>query len=1023
MKKLLMFLIIFSICAFCIISKGKLVLAGANSYIDVEITEGGSQLELENEHRYIITKDVLFTGDAQKRSGLKVQPDSKVIIEIKKDVTLTCQGFDSENTVLGGGAGIEVPESSILIITGEGYLNAYGGNGSSGFDGENGQPGAFSTKDHGRIYAGAGGNGGEGGGGAGAGIGGCGGEGAIGGTGGIFIGTEDENGKTYLFPDSEIPCALCNWEKGDCNGFNGQNGCDAYDGMNAGSIYIIGSLICNIQGGLEGFNDGRSGKQGASADDIGSGYKYNYSAGKSGGGGGGQKGHAAFPIGGGGAGGAGGGGGGAGSTRVQEDGRGFPNAGNGGVGGSVGSTGTKAGSQKGGDGGNGGASGAAGSVYRISIGKNVYIDKFSIAGYYLGEYYLDENTADIYTKEETYNVINKNSFIEICKEIECLNCYESYTCLDFSDKGYKTTNSLHGAYKSDNNDYYKTIIDTSGGYIYALAYSMEGIVAKEYTLTNDPWELANKIYEYYVTATGEQNGKLQKLIKAIFFYEHLCEPFNSNRSTPYVCGEPTDGRYVTYNGGLVPVHNTYIKIIDKYTKNEIQYSYKIERGPFATSIINPMHIFYYFTSPQITVEKYNNKINGKNWMDYIDGSTPITEINMPGTHDAGTYNLHYITEVVKLFTCQDRNIYKQLNDGVRVLDCRLHCDDDRVESSTFHSANCLRLQHWNAVCHKDNGDYLYMSDVINDCSKFLKENPGQVVIALYQAEEEKRPIYKECVENMLAECGDNDAFVLLKKGDKVPTLDEVRGKIIIMDWSNVLKLEDNYTISGFAKINYLIDKLGQSKKVDMSEKYINKDSTYPSPRILFASTEDEFEEIIPCPQTEAQIVNGAILNGELGLVEGYNYGWILVNFANDAVCKAIYSSNKFVTKPSLFAPHSREYIYDVVAIDADDIVEDRFFPLKDLDIPDTTNYGTKIIKTYSNTIDGEYTEEIPYFPGDYFMHLQIEGLEYSGAQMTIPISIEEEPKQQSGCLAVTASTLIGMFSMVGIVFAFRKRKM
>lgn len=166
----------------------------------VEVTSGSDNgFVLEDGKTYVFKKSVSFTNKTPGGSAITVPEGAKIVMRIEKGVTVTATGADGQGTT-GAGAGVRLPESATLIITGEGALKATGGNAATGLNGANGEKAYFkksARNGRGAIYAGDGGQGGSGGGGAGAGIGGMGGTGGKGGAGGTYDG-KDGN---YLYFD------------------------------------------------------------------------------------------------------------------------------------------------------------------------------------------------------------------------------------------------------------------------------------------------------------------------------------------------------------------------------------------------------------------------------------------------------------------------------------------------------------------------------------------------------------------------------------------------------------------------------------------------------------------------------------------------------------------------------------------------------------------------------------------------------------------------------------------------------
>ena len=140
---------------------------------------------------YVVQNSVSFSNSTAGGSGMSVADNATVVLYVPAGVTLTAKGGNGSGQT-GGGAGIRVPSTATLIITGEGAVNATGGNAGNGGKGSDGKSG-------GEGIPGVGGDGGAGGGGAGAAIGGNGGRGgAINGQAGYDA---ESMGYLYLLGD------------------------------------------------------------------------------------------------------------------------------------------------------------------------------------------------------------------------------------------------------------------------------------------------------------------------------------------------------------------------------------------------------------------------------------------------------------------------------------------------------------------------------------------------------------------------------------------------------------------------------------------------------------------------------------------------------------------------------------------------------------------------------------------------------------------------------------------------------
>lgn len=251
---------------------------------------------LMNNVVYKVTSNTTITATEAGQSGLRVAQGAKVVIDIKKGVTLTVTGANADAAKgYAGMPGILVPETSTLVVIGEGNLVATGGNGTNGLPGGDGQNagGYQNTANFTYTYAadqnfgGYGGAGGDGGYGAGAGIGGAGGKGGAGGA------------------------QTASGAKGDnYSGATGNAGAAGSVSGGMGKVYVLGKVTVRANAGAGGTNAGAAGKNGVSGYTTAKANNYYYSIGGGGAGGGGAAGDA--PVYAFGAGGASGGGGGSG---------------------------------------------------------------------------------------------------------------------------------------------------------------------------------------------------------------------------------------------------------------------------------------------------------------------------------------------------------------------------------------------------------------------------------------------------------------------------------------------------------------------------------------------------------------------------------------------------------------------------------------------------------------------------------------------------------------------------------------
>ncbi len=145
--------------------------ATTSSAAVVQLTSGStSGYTFQNGNTYVVTKSLTFSNSSASSSlgsGMSVPENATVVLYVPKGVTLTAKGAKTY-------AGINVPKTATLVITGEGTVSATGGNAGNGGNGSKGGNGSAYINDAWDFGAtgGSGGSGGSGGWGAGAGIGG-----------------------------------------------------------------------------------------------------------------------------------------------------------------------------------------------------------------------------------------------------------------------------------------------------------------------------------------------------------------------------------------------------------------------------------------------------------------------------------------------------------------------------------------------------------------------------------------------------------------------------------------------------------------------------------------------------------------------------------------------------------------------------------------------------------------------------------------------------------------------------------
>ncbi|UEX89259.1 phosphatidylinositol-specific phospholipase C [Staphylococcus ratti] len=185
-------------------------------------------------------------------------------------------------------------------------------------------------------------------------------------------------------------------------------------------------------------------------------------------------------------------------------------------------------------------------------------------------------------------------------------------------------------------------------------------------------------------------------------------------------------------------------------------------------LITPILAFCTFTFPFHTShaeEKLSE--HPQEWMSKVDSSKHLSQLNIPGTHDSGSFTLEDPVKAVWGKT-QHLDYTNQMNQGVRFFDIR-----GRATSN-----QSIGIHHDLIYLHHQMGKFL------NDAHQFLQEHPNETIIMSIKkdygnAPDATNPFEQIFRENYFDSAQFGDYFY---KGDKAnPTLADTKGKIVVFN--------------------------------------------------------------------------------------------------------------------------------------------------------------------------------------------------------------------------------------------------
>ncbi|OEJ37240.1 hypothetical protein AR457_35350 [Streptomyces agglomeratus] len=185
------------------------------------------------------------------------------------------------------------------------------------------------------------------------------------------------------------------------------------------------------------------------------------------------------------------------------------------------------------------------------------------------------------------------------------------------------------------------------------------------------------------------------------------------------------------------------------------------------------------------------------WMWGIASDTPLSAMSIPGTHDTLAIHGGAMVQTQEDYGDSANTLMAQLDRGIRAIDIRV-----RVTENKYFTV------HHSAYYQKANFD-----DVLTKAQDFLRKHPKEAIVMRLRAEcpydgggvadcaNDPKSVTPARVQEIFA--GYRDRYPGLFYADaasgtrraKVPTLGQVRGKVVLGSFDNVEN--DNYGIEGF----------------------------------------------------------------------------------------------------------------------------------------------------------------------------------------------------------------------------------
>jgi len=312
-----------------------------------------------------------------------------------------------------------------------------------------------------------------------------------------------------------------------------------------------------------------------------------------------------------------------------------------------------------------------------------------------------------------------------------------------------------------------------------------------------------------------------------------------------------------------------------------------------TSKDYPYNTETYFFSNKMAINP--NKTNPE-WMKQIGDDTLLSQISIPGTHDTAANKLnlekykksfHILSpgKIYRMFRAQSLDINDQLMMGIRYLDIRLKSDG--------------------VIYHKYYPTDKNFTQVVDVVKQFLTNHPSETVIMRIKDEDKSDGVtISSFLNQMFLKYKD-----LFSKLNKVPTMKEIRGKIIpfieiknfnkdYFTWEDksIMKLQDNFVVWFRGLKRQSIINFQNNQEKDPKLFYFNH----------ISGTQGMFLVDI---QNTAYAINNVVFE-----LHGKNLGVVILDYPSENIVEHIFKRN--FAAESAYAPviTSKSSIYNLTPV-------------------------------------------------------------------------------------------------------------
>lgn len=362
------------------------------------------------------------------------------------------------------------------------------------------------------------------------------------------------------------------------------------------------------------------------------------------------------------------------------------------------------------------------------------------------------------------------------------------------------------------------------------------------------------------------------------------------------------GKSVTFTVFLPPVPINDANKIDVRVHATGETTYSVTVG--GQDDVNGKTIEYQPSSKgSLTLGWFPTTQNGNNWITPLDDDIYVSQLSIPGTHDAATSKVSGL--IGSAGRTQDYTIEQQLNMGIRAFDLRPTCTNIGGASSGRNPD--LPIHHGIIDCD------ITLKEIFSAFNTFLNNNPGEFIIVTCRWENEGDPhvdyvnplggrkwdIFNQAMTNFL-----NNAtnYPVSRQVTFKPelTIGQMRGKILIIMRPNQGSSPDSY-YANTAHMGTTFVTGWPAGGADVRTSAYFK-SEYEGSAIGYAVIQDYYD--VEDTNTKINLIKQELdMSAQSHTNSEYTHTWFINHcsgYSGSAASKTSYSNNAQAVNPRIF---------------------------------------------------------------------------------------------------------------------------